>query len=295
MRPRFAADYRALFFALVIFPLGPCWVLVKPSALPWLLPLVFYSSYLAGVLAHNHNHCPMFKSHGLNALYSIWISAFYGVPTFGWIPTHNQNHHRFLNGPGDATPTSRVGAPGVWALLVYAFKAGGWQLPLIAAYLRKQLSKRPRAALVPALQLTMVLGAHALVLFVATKLHGAATGIGLYALSFGLPVFLAAPLLQATNYVQHVGCDPTSPDNHSRNFTNPLFNWLLFGNGYHTVHHEHPGSHWTLYRALHQERADRIDPALNLDTPFSFLWQLHRAQKGHGAGCLPAPHSFLLS
>lgn len=291
MQPRFTADYRALLFALVLFPLGPCLALANPSALPWVMPLVLYATYVAGVLAHNHNHCPVFRNRGLNALYSIWISAFYGVPTFGWIPTHNQNHHRYLNGPGDATPTSRVGEPGLWAIGVYAFKAGGWQLPLIGAYLKKLLSTRPRALLVPALQLAAVVGAHVLVLLFAVKLHGAGAGVWLYALSFGLPVILAAPMLQATNYIQHVGCDPTSPDNHSRNFTNPLFNWLLFGNGYHTVHHEHPGSHWTLYRALHQERADRIDPALNLDTPLHFLWRLRHTQKRHGAGYLPAPHS----
>jgi fatty acid desaturase len=175
-------------------------------------------------------------------------------------------------------------------MLVYAFKAGGWQLPLIVGYLNKQFAIRPRALVVPALQLVSVVGAQIVVLCVAVGLHGFAAGLGLYALSFGLPVILAAPLLQATNYLQHVGCDPTSPDNHSRNFTNRWFNWWFFGNGYHTVHHEHPGSHWTLYRALHERRAMRIDPALNLDTPLSFLWQLGRVQNKYDAG-VPAPYS----
>jgi beta-carotene hydroxylase len=270
---RFTADYRALFFALVLFPLGPCVALANPNALPWLLPLVFYSTYVAGVLAHNHNHCPVFRSRGLNAAYSIWISAFYGVPTFGWIPTHNQNHHRYLDGPGDSAPTRRAGAkPGLRSMAVYAVKAGGWQLPVIGAYLKKLFLLRPRALLVPALQLVSVLGAHAVVLTAALTLHGTETGIWVYAWSFGVPVFLAAPLLQATNYVQHAGCDPASPDNHSRNFTSPLFNWLFFSNGFHTVHHEHPGTHWAQYRALHEARASRIDQALNYDTPFHFLW-----------------------
>src|SRR5262245_60879977 len=127
MHLRFSADYRVVFFALVLFPLGPCLALAYPSVLPWLLPLVFYSSYTAGVFAHNHNHCPVFRRRGLNAAYSIWISAFYGVPTFAWIPTHNQNHHRYLDGPGDATPTRRVAdKPVLWAMLVYSLKAGLW-------------------------------------------------------------------------------------------------------------------------------------------------------------------------
>jgi fatty acid desaturase len=273
MRPRFAADYRALFFALVLFPLGPCLALSNPRLLPWVLPLVFYSTYVAGVLAHNQNHCPVFRSHSLNAAYSIWLSAFYGVPTFAWIPTHNQNHHRHLNGPGDATPTSRVGPrASLRGIVVYSMKAGIWQLPLIVAYVKKIFVRRPQALIVPMLQLISVLGAHALVIAVAVGLHGTASGLWLYAWSFAVPVLLSAPLLQATNYLQHVSCEPTSLDNHSRNFTNPLFNWLFFNNGFHTVHHEHPGTHWTQYPALHAARAPRINPSLNQPTPFHFWW-----------------------
>jgi fatty acid desaturase len=275
MRPRFAADYRALLFALVIFPLGPSLILADTRLLPWLIPLVLYSSYVAGVLAHNQNHCPVFSNRVLNSAYSIWLSAFYGVPTFAWIPTHNQNHHRHLNGPGDATPTSRVGLqPKLGAMMVYAVKAGIWQFPLIRSHLIKLARHRPLALLVPSLQLLSVLAAHAVMLGLALTLHGTKTGLWVYAWSFGIPVALAAPLLQATNYLQHVGCDAASLDDHSRNFTSPSFNWLFFNNGFHTVHHEHPGTHWTQYPALHQARAARIAPTLNQATPLHFWWSV---------------------
>jgi len=75
-----------------------------------------------------------------------------------------------------------------------------------------------------------------------------------------------------TNYLQHVECDPSSPDNHSRNFVNRFFNWLTFDNGYHTVHHETPGLHWSLLARAHQLRVDRIAPHLNQDSIASYCF-----------------------
>jgi fatty acid desaturase len=49
-----------------------------------------------------------------------------------------------------------------------------------------------------------------------------------------------------------------------------VLNWFLFENGLHTVHHEHPGVHWSRYRALHDARAARITPALNASTLFGY-------------------------
>ncbi|HEY6081241.1 MAG TPA: fatty acid desaturase, partial [Polyangiaceae bacterium] len=79
--------------------------------MPWLLPLLLYCSYLSGVLTHNHNHCPVFVSRRANLIYGAWLSFFFGFPGFAWIPTHNQNHHRYLNGPGDVSSTARHAGP----------------------------------------------------------------------------------------------------------------------------------------------------------------------------------------
>lgn len=40
---------------------------------------------------------------------------------------------------------------------------------------------------------------------------------------------------------QHDGCDENSKYNFSRNFVGKWFNFLLFNNGYHTIHHMSPG------------------------------------------------------
>ena len=78
-----------------------------PSSSVWLFPLSCYLALSAGVIAHNHNHCPTFKNRKLNGVFGIWLSIFYGYPTFAWVPTHNLNHHKFVNKAGDATITWR--------------------------------------------------------------------------------------------------------------------------------------------------------------------------------------------
>ena len=94
MKLRFAEDRRTLVWAFLLFPLAPTLTLLRPSLLPWLVPLLLYCSYLSGVLSHNHNHCPVFTSRGANLAYGAYLSFFYGFPSFAWVPTHNQNHHR---------------------------------------------------------------------------------------------------------------------------------------------------------------------------------------------------------
>ena len=66
-----------------------------------------YLALSAGVIAHNHNHSPTFRGRTLNAIFGNWLSIFYGYPTFAWVPTHNLNHHKFVNKAGDATITWR--------------------------------------------------------------------------------------------------------------------------------------------------------------------------------------------
>jgi beta-carotene hydroxylase len=92
-----------------------------------------------------------------------------------------------------------------------------------------------------------------------------------YLATLGLPALLATYFMMFTNYMQHIDCDPSSKDDHSRNFTSPFWNWFVFENGLHTVHHEHPGVHWSRLRALHDARAHRIDPRLNVGSIFEYL------------------------
>src|SRR5262245_37327001 len=78
MRPRFVEDDRALIWAFVLFPFVPLIGYTRPELAPYLVPLALYTSYCAGVLSHNHNHCPVFRSRFANSAYACWLSVFYG-------------------------------------------------------------------------------------------------------------------------------------------------------------------------------------------------------------------------
>src|SRR5450432_1716845 len=108
MRLRHRADVRTLVWALLLMPAAAGAQYAVPRLAGWMLPVSMYLAYSAGVIAHNHNHSPTFVGRRMNALLSNWISFFYGYPVFAWIPTHNQNHHKFANRPGDASITWRV-------------------------------------------------------------------------------------------------------------------------------------------------------------------------------------------
>jgi fatty acid desaturase len=272
MKLRFREDRRTLLWAFGLFPLLPALAYSRPALLRWLLPLTLYASYCSGVLAHNHNHCPTFVGRKANLFYGAWLSIFYGFPLFAWVPTHNQNHHRFLNGEGDATRTTRRGTRDTaWAAFTYPLFSARWQAPLISAWVEGAHGGHPGRLGRIRLETCALIGGHLGLLGLALCLHGVRLGAVVYTLSAGLPALLATYFMMFTNYLQHVGCNPKSANDHSRNFESHFWNWFVFDNGLHTVHHEHPGLHWSRYRALHAARASRIDPRLNQSSLFGYL------------------------
>ena len=157
MQLRFVEDRRAIFWAFVLFPLVPALAYARPALLPWLVPLLFYTSYCSGVLTHNHVHCPTFVGRRWNVAYGAWLSLFYGFLIFSWVPTHNQNHHRYLDGDGDATQTTRLTPKDtLLGLLAYPLKSGAAQLAGIAAYVRDARRRPQRLARIAGLDAAQV-------------------------------------------------------------------------------------------------------------------------------------------
>jgi fatty acid desaturase len=226
----------------------------------------------AGVMAHNHNHCPTFKSRRANGLFACWLSVFYGYPTFAWIPTHNLNHHKFVDRAGDATITWRLTRKNTLLMAsIFFFISSYWQSGPIKEYIRKARQQNRAVYHQVLLQYGLVAGAHLAFIALAVGLHGVGRGLFVYMSAFGIPALFALWSMMFTNYIQHVHCDPWSKHNHSRNFVSPANNFFVFNNGYHAVHHEHPGVHWSKYPALHAEIAAEIDPALNQSTIVSYI------------------------
>ncbi len=239
-----------------------------------MLPVTLYLSFCTGVLTHYHNHRGVFRNRVANQIYSLWLSVFYGFPIFSWIPTHNQNHHKYTNGPHDATSTFRSGKKdSLREALYYPLRSSSWQLPALISYLgllRRKRSPELGWALAQSGVLFLV---HAAGILGLLHLHGPTLGGLAYVCSMLIPALFAPYSMMFINYVQHVGCDPSSPDNHSRNFVGAWENWLVFEAGLHTVHHEHPGTHWSRYPELHRQRENAIAPILNQRNVFSFVYR----------------------
>jgi len=257
MRPRYAADYKTLLW-LAMATANVVVIWLKPQTRPYLVPLACYFALCAGLVAHNQNHCPTFKSRPLNDLLNHWATVFYGFAAFNWIPTHNNNHHKFQNAPGDATITWRfTNKHNALVAFTYPFVSMVVQVPLINAYVREMKTKKPAHHRQIVIQLIICWA----VPIALTLVNWRAALMAMW-----IPRFASLFLITYFNYSQHVHCDPWSRWNHSRSFTSPILNFLLFNNGYHAVHHLKPGAHWSTLKEAHVAIADKIDPSLNVSS-----------------------------
>jgi fatty acid desaturase len=145
----------------------------------------------------------------------------------------------------------------------YFFVSSYHQSFPIKAFIRKAKDKNPRLYRRIRHQYLLWIGAWLTVLATGIYLHGLRRGLVLWGLGVGLPALCSVWMIMFFNYEQHVHTDPWSEHNHSRNFTGRWINFLLFNNGYHTVHHEQPGLHWSQTPAAHAKIAGGIDPELN--------------------------------
>ncbi len=272
MKLRNTADVRTLLWAFVLFPGVAALVYANPAHAWWFIPLSLYTGFSSGVLAHYHNHCPVFASRRVNALYSIWISVFYGYPIFAWIPTHNANHHKYVNGPGDATITWRyTKKDSLFTAVTFFFVSSYWQGGLIKAYIKQARENHPKIYRQILTQYAAVILGQLSFFAIAVKLHGLKAGAIVYACSFGATAAMGMWGMMFINYIQHVYCDPTDKYDHSRNFVGGLGNWLVFNSGYHTAHHEKAGAHWSTLPQIHAAMADKIHPDLNQPSIAWFL------------------------
>lgn len=89
-----------------------------------------------------------------------------------------------------------------------------------------------------------------------------------------LPCLVGKYMIISLNMLQHDGCDSESKYNHSRNFTDPLLNYLCFNNGYHGIHHMYPGRHWSLLATDHAIRVEPfVHPNLNQKSIWGYIFR----------------------
>ena len=273
LRPRNPADYRTVLWvalAIGVAALQYAW----PQTIFFALPFSLYLGIACGVIAHNHNHRPTFDDRWANNVFGHVLTFFYGYPTLMWIPTHNNNHHRFLNRRGDASITWRyTNRHNLYVALTYFFISAYFQSEPIQRYIRRaKLSNRHLYGRI-ILQYALWIGYIGGTLALALSLHPWRTALFVWVLATFVPAFTSLFIITFFNYIQHVHTDSWSKYDHSRNFTGPIFNFLFFNNGFHTAHHDHPGLHWSALPAAHALIADSIAPQLN---ETNLAWYLFR-------------------
>jgi len=252
----------AVFAVLWVFGFNPDGKLNLSVFAP-LLPLLCALALADAVISHNHNHVPIFRNRWANLLIGCVISLFYGFPSFAWIPTHNRNHHVFVNRPGDHSittrPRRRVGLIGA---LLYPTVTSLTQSRLIAPFV-KLCWHHNRFLFWRAIVEYLVFFGVMIALFLIDWRKALLFAV--------LPQQVALFGIQHINYLQHFETDSYEKYGNARNFTGRILNLYLFNNGYHTVHHHKPGLHWSLAPQAHAEIADKI-PARLLVRNFPEFW-----------------------
>ncbi len=265
---RYRADVRSiglliLYAALVIgqWTLAPVgWVGVA------LVGATCFLAWVAAVIAHNIVHCPVFTSRRLNQFFQVWVSLSYGFPISDYLPGHSLSHHRYTQLREDLMRTTRVNFR--WNLLNFllfmpavtpaVIRGNARYKALVgatAATWRQQRSLETVAVWSVKVALLLIDWQKALLYVV-------------------VPHLFANWAIVSVNFVQHDGCDHEHPVNHSRNFIGRVFNWWAVNNGYHAIHHMHPGLHWSLLPDAHaREVAPHNHPALNQRSMLSYIFK----------------------
>ena len=249
------ADVRSLFFmTLSTGTLIYNWSLTEfqwaPFIFACLLPMPVY------VMTHNHNHVPMWKAPLMNKLQDYWLTVFYGFPTFAWIPTHNQNHHRYNNKAGDDTITYKVTeANNLRSLLSYPLVSSSSQMGANYRFIKRQLRDNRPQGIHYVSQLVLLVAYLAVTLAIDWKRA---------LLYIVIPHQIGLNSVLLINYIQHVHADELSRWNHSRNFVGTISNRIMMNNGYHTIHHEDSTLHWSVLKAEHDKIEHLIDPRLKV-------------------------------
>jgi fatty acid desaturase len=220
-------------------------------------------SFLNAVVIHNHLHQGIFHSRRLNMAFRCLLSFGSLYPASANIPSHNLVHHHFEDdGQPDWAAPERVSFR--WNLLNlihFPNVAGPTTFAGVQRWVktgnRREFTRQYRLENAFAFGLT----------------------IALFALDFWttlffivIPQLYGARCILRINLIQHDRCNTASEWNHSRNFVGRAFNWIMCNNGYHTIHHNRAGLHWSVLDEAHRrEVAPRIDPALDEPSMVKYL------------------------
>lgn len=266
---RHRSDIRTLcFIAAYFMVLAAAWSLPIDRRL-WLacaVALLCWLSWLNAVITHNVVHAPIWRSRALNRATKVALSLTYGFPVSDYVPGHNLSHHRYTQTRRDVMRTSKVRFR--WNLLNILALFPAVALDVMRAnarYVRFAGRSRPDWLADRRVEIVVTWGVKLALLAIDWK----------KALLFVFVPHLGAVWgVTTVNFLWHDGCDETHKYNHSRNFVGRVFNWFHFNAGYHGMHHDEPGLHWSLLPKRHAETIHPfIHPALEQPSLLLYLFR----------------------
>jgi fatty acid desaturase len=220
-------------------------------------------SFLNSVVIHNHLHQGIFESRRLNMIFRAVLSFGALYPASANIPSHNLVHHHFDDDgqPDWAAPENVDFKWNLLNLVHFPNVAGPNTFAGVSHW--KALWNRGEFRHQYLFETVFAFGLAGL-LFV----HDFWTTLFFVA----IPQLYGARCILRINLIQHDGCDVASDWNHSRNFVGRAFNWVMCNNGYHTIHHNRAGLHWSELADAHgREVVPRIDPTLDEPSMIGYL------------------------
>jgi fatty acid desaturase len=226
-----------------------------------------YFSFLNSVVIHNHMHQGVFHSRALNLAFRRVLSFGALYPATVNIPAHNLVHHHFDDDgqPDWAAPENVDFRWNLLNLLHFPNVSGPNTFDGVQRWVgirgREDIKRQylyDNAFAFGLTGLLMVFDFWTTLFFIV------------------LPQLYGARSILRINIIQHDRCDVRSEWNHSRNFVGRAFNWIMCNNGYHTIHHNRAGLHWSVLHEWHQrEVVPRIDPSLDERSMVVYLFRTY--------------------
>jgi len=260
------AVYMALLFGMYFVP---------ALRHPVLFVAACYFSFLNAVVIHNHMHRGVFHSKKLNDAFKLVLSFGNLYPASANTPSHNLVHHHFEDDgrPDWASPEHVAFRWNLLNLIHFPNVAG----PNTFAGVRRWGAVAGREAF------RRQYGRETYFAFGLTALL-AAFDFWTTLFFIIMPQLWGARGILRINLIQHDRCDTSSEWNHSRNFVGRAFNWIMCNNGYHTIHHNRAGLHWSdLAEAHRREVEPRIDPSLDEPSMVGYLLRTYAFSFGRPA------------
>jgi fatty acid desaturase len=260
---KYAADIRQIGIIVTYLSLLFSMYFIPFCRNPLFFLAACYFSFLNAVIIHNTLHQAPFRFAWLNRFWKMLLSFGNLYPASANLPSHNLVHHHFHDDqqPDWADPRYVRFRWNLLNLIHFPNVAGPNTFAGVSRFAVRKGKESFRQQ------------------YLAEQFFAfGLTGVLLWWDLWGAIFFILLPQLWGArgilriNHIQHDGTQPEDKWNHSRNFVGRGFNWIMCNNGYHTIHHNRPGLHWSVLHEHHaREVVGRIDPRLDERSMILFL------------------------